>query len=505
MNRSYVRRRMSAPVLLVLAAAALLSLPAVGLAQQPAPAELSMDQAIRIARENNPLYLQQTNDIGVARSQVRAAYGDLVPSLSVSNSYGYTASGEARYGSVEFGDQPESYSSSYSVGMNLQLNGSTLLQPSVQRARRRAIERQVDGAGASLDAQVAQQYLTVLQSRELVAQAEQEVARTLEYVRLAEARLEVGAGTPLDVQRAQVQHGQAEVSLVQARNTADIAAITLGQLVGTPLDPSIELSSTFSIFEPAWTAAELVESALNANPSLLAARATASAANTSVKAARTSYLPSLNFNVGLTGSVYEAGNVNGLVSQQIAGLGQQFSNCNTNNDLMQLIGRPLADCSHFDPNNPAVVAGIRSQLESENSGWPFDYRRQPLSASVSISLPIFDGFNRQLQIDQARASAADARHSVRQEDLRLRQEVAAAVRNLETAYETALLQDEVVANATEELRLAQERFRFGAANSIEVTDAQTNLAQAEQARIDAVYNFHKTLAALEALVGRSLR
>lgn len=62
-----------------------------------------------------------------------------------------------------------------------------------------------------------------------------------------------------------------------------------------------------------------------------------------------------------------------------------------------------------------------------------------------------------------------------------------------------------MANATEELRLAQERFRFGAANSIEVTDAQTNLAQAEQARIDAVYNFHKTLAALEALVGRSLR
>ena len=43
---------------------------------------------------------------------------------------------------------------------------------------------------------------------------------------------------------AQVQHGQAEVSLVQARNNADIAAITLGQLVGTPLDPTIKNTPT---------------------------------------------------------------------------------------------------------------------------------------------------------------------------------------------------------------------------------------------------------------------
>lgn len=503
MNRSPARRPSSAFLLAI--AAAMLGAPAVAGAQQPAPGDLSMDQAIRIARENNPNYLQQSNDLGVARSSVRAAYGNLVPNLSVSNSYGYTASGEARYGTVEFGSQPEAYSSSYSLNMGLQLNGSTLLQPSVERARRRAVERQVEGAGASLDAQVAQQYLTVLQGRELVAQAEQELARTEEHVRLAEARLEVGAGTPLDVQRAQVQRGQAQVSLVQARNNADIAVFTLGQLVGTPLEPEIELTSSFTIFEPTWSAPELVQAALGTNPSLLAAEASASAARTGVRSARTSYLPSLNFNVGMTGSVYQAGNVNGLVQQQIAGLGQQFASCQTNNELMQLIGRPGMDCSPFNPSDPAVEAAIRSELEAQNRGWPFDYRRQPLSASVSISLPIFQGFNRQLQVDQAKATADDARQMVREQELRLRQEVAAAVRNLETAHETALLQEQVVASATEELRLAQERFRFGAANSIEVTDAQANLGQAEQARIDAVYNFHKSLAALVALVGRSLR
>jgi outer membrane protein len=504
-TRSLARRQPPALVLVILATAAALLAPASVSAQEPAPSELSMDQAIRTARENNPSYLQQTNDIGVARSAVRAAYGNLIPSLSASNSYGYTASGEARFGTVEFGAQPESYSSSYSVNMNLSLSGSTLLQPSVQRAQRRATERRVEGVGASLDGQVAQQYLSVLQARELVTQAEREVERTAEHVRLAEARLEVGAGTPLDVQRAQVQHGQAEVGLVQARNTADIAAITLGQLVGTPLDPGVELTSNFTIFQPTWTAPELVEMALGTNPSLLAAEASASAARTSVSAARTSYLPSLNFNVGVNGSVYEAGDVNSLVQQQISQLGQQFASCQTNNDLMALIGRAPTNCAMFNPSDPTVVSEVRNRTEAQNGGFPFSYRRQPLSASVSVSIPIFDGFSRQLQVDQAKASAADARQMVRQEDLRLRQEVAAAVRNLETAYETALLQERIVERATEELRLAQERFRFGAANSIEVTDAQTNLAQAEQAQIDAVYNFHKSLAALEALVGRALR
>src|SRR5690606_18526507 len=199
-----------------------LGLPTAGAAQPPAPTELSLDQAIRIARENNPTFLQQTNDVAVARSSVRAAYGELLPSLTASNSYGYTAAGEARYNTIEFGRQPESYSSSYSLNMGLNLSGSTLLQPSVQRAQKQATERQVEGATASLDAQVTQQYLTVLQAREVVAKAEQEVAGTAEHVRLAEARLEVRAGTALDVPRVQVQHGQAEVNLVQARNNVDV-------------------------------------------------------------------------------------------------------------------------------------------------------------------------------------------------------------------------------------------------------------------------------------------
>lgn len=479
---------------------------AVAQAPDPAPGDsLSLGRATRLAEEYNPLLLQQKNDLDVAGSSVRAAYGGLLPSASVSTGFGYTASGERRFGSVEFGRQPDYYSSDYALGLNYELSGSTLLQPSIQRAQRRAAERRVTGADATLRAQVAQQYLAVLQARERVEQANKEIVRTEDYLKLAQARLEVGAGTPLDVRRAEVQKGRAEVARLQAENSRTVAMLTLGQLMGVPLDPSVRLTTGFTIFDPQLDATALVREALDRNPALLAARASEDAAATNVRSARSQYLPNLNLSVGVRGSVYQAGDIESFVQEGLFAAQRQFQSCRQGNAIGALIGQPPLDCGRYDVTQPAVIESIRSQQRARNRGFPFDYTRQPLAASVSVSLPVFTGFARALQVDQARAGAADARLQIRAEELRLRQEVGAAVANLETAYQTARLQEQVRANAEEELRMAQERFRFGAASSIEVSDAQANLAQAEQALIDAVYSFHQTLAQLEALVGKPLR
>jgi outer membrane protein len=101
--------------------------------------------------------------------------------------------------------------------------------------------------------------------------------------------------------------------------------------------------------------------------------------------------------------------------------------------------------------------------------------------------------------------ADDAQLAVRAQEQRLSRDVRTGLLNAQTAYRTAELQRQVAENAGEELRMARERFRLGAANSLDVTDAQTRLAEAERAVIDAVYMYHKSVAALEALVGRSLR
>jgi outer membrane protein TolC len=89
--------------------------------------------------------------------------------------------------------------------------------------------------------------------------------------------------------------------------------------------------------------------------------------------------------------------------------------------------------------------------------------------------------------------------------MRLGTDVAAALMNLKGAYEAALLHKRMWETSAEELRLAEERFRLGLAGSLELVDSQTRLGAAEKSQLDSIYQFHKLLVSLEALVGEPLR
>ncbi len=472
---------------------------------QTGPA-LTLEQALATARERNPEMLQQRNDIRVSRAAVLAARYDFLPSVDVDAGFGYQAPGEQRAGAFQLQQAgPAYYSSSYGLGFTYRLDGAKLMQPSIARAQQTATAERIEGYEASLVSQVAQQYVSALQALDQAGQARREVERTREHERLARARLEVGAGTPLDLRRAEVQRGQAEVAVVQRQTTYQTELLRLGRLMGAPLPPDTRLSSSFTLFEPQWNAGELVEMALEGNPELDAARASARAARTGVRASRSQYFPTIAVGVDFGASVYSASSIDGQLNSIIADLPGTFASCQRNNALNALIGIPPASCANVNPANPAVARELREQLEAANPSFPFGYRKQPMTARLSFSLPVFNGLSRERRIEEARVAAQDADLAVQTRELQLRTEIEGGLLALQAAYQVAQLQEQVVQRASEELRLAQERFRFGVASSVEVTDAQTSLAEAERARIDAIYNFHKSLASLEALVGRPLR
>lgn len=494
-------RTMNSPLWRAGAATALLVFaPAVAFAQSTVPSSLTLEQAVAMARENNPDFLATANDQRSANAGVRAARDAFLPTAQLNTSVGYTAAGTARYGAVDVGSNPAVYTSGFSLSAGMELSASTLLQPGVARAQARATTQRIAGAAADLDAQVKQLYLSALQAQEGVEQAQREVTRTSEYVRLAQAKLDVGAGTPLDLRRAEVQQGQAEVTLLQARNTLATARIQLAQAIGVvEVDSTVRLATPFEVFEPRWSAAELVEMSLRNNPTLLSVRANEDATETQVKAARSAYLPSLGLSFNLNGSSLRPTNLDEILDQAVAGATQSYQSCLQSNQIRQSAGLPAVAC-----NQPSA-SDVRSATRSQFGTFPFGYNRQPWSLGLGISFPLLAGPQRRQRIEEARVSHDDAQLRVRSQELKLRTDVATALVNVSNGYQTVQLQSRVVERSTEELRLAQERFRFGASNSLEVIDAQTNLSQAERDRIDAVYNFHKSLALLEALVGQPLR
>jgi len=513
-----VRSTRPGPARLALVAALVLGVPA-AVAAQDAPVTMTIDQAIDLALQNSPTYRQTANDEAVADWNVRAAYGNFLPSLSVSSGLSYDASGTPRIGifsSTELGVSrtPAYYSSRYGVNLSMSLSGETLFQAAEAKASQSATEKQIIAARYQLRTDVTRQYLAVLRARDAAEIAKSALGSADEAFKLAQARAQAGDATRIDVGKAEVDRGRAEVDLLQAENQVRMERIRLLQTIGIEVDHDIELVSTFEVFEPKYDLEQLQAIAGTSNPTLAAARASESAANAASRAAKTAYLPSLRLSGGWSGFVRRTGSNQYAIDNALASAHDKADNkidaCEYNNMLSArltspLPGYPVADCAAEYTLTAADEADIRDAAFASNTRFPFNYDPNPFSASLSISLPIVDGFTRERNVQQARAAAQDARYRRRAEELNRRAEVTTNLFALETAYRTVQLEEKNAATAAEQLDLAQQQYRLGAGSILELTQAQEVKVRADLARLTAVYTFHESLAALEAAVGVPLR
>jgi outer membrane protein len=495
------------------AALAMLLMPS---AAQPqvAAATLTLEEAIQLAERNNPDFLQQANDVTLSDWAVRGAYGQLLPSASLSTSYSYTGEGEQRFGNFTGSDlglatSTDYHSSSYSLGMSARVSGASLLAPAQAKAQRTATSANIDAAAFALRTNVSRQYIAAKRAHDGVTLAQQELVRADENLKLAQARVQVGAAIPLEAQQAQVERGRAEVALLQAENLVQTETLRLSQVIGVELPANVQLTTQFAVRDVPWTEAQLLTAAMEVHPALRAARATNTATDASVRMARSAYLPSLSVSAGvLSGFARRAGNSDFLAGQAVsaarANAASQAQSCTLLNQISAGLSTPLpgmpADCSGFTLT-PAQEAEIAQGARDRNS---FDFSSEPYSLSVSLSLPLFDGFSRERQLETARVARTDAQLRLKSEELRVRTELAAAHRTVATARRSAELEARNAELAQQQLVLARERYRVGASSFIELQEAETIKARADRAHLAALYQFHESLAALEAAVGRSL-
>lgn len=457
---------------------------------------LTLDEAIALAARNNPDHLQLANNARTAAAARRSAYGQLLPSAEVRFASQYRKQGAAPINGVTFATGSDVYQSSYFLGLNYDLSASTFLNPRLQSANEDAVDADIRGSRQVLRANVARQYLQALQS-EAQAQLQDSLVKSAEQqLALARARLTVGAGTSLDVSRAEVTLGQQQVDAIQAHNTADVEKLRLFQLMGVPQPEGTVLTSRFTVSPPAFTLDSVLMLARSQNPELVALRSRDKVANVNVKIARSAYLPSLNVSTGWGGYTYQY--TNGQFPVQLAMA--DFASCMTSDSLRRGAGLAGRDCSGLDVT-PQRAAAIRSA----NDQFPFDFTKQPMTFTATVSLPIFNGLTREQRIEEARAEREDARYRVRARELALNADVTAAYLTLRAQARAVALQEQNAAKAREEQRLAEERYRVGAGTFLDVTQARASVERAETDRINAIYEFHKAFAALESAVGRPLR
>ncbi len=125
---------------------------------------------------------------------------------------------------------------------------------------------------------------------------------------------------------------------------------------------------------------------------------------------------------------------------------------------------------------------------SENDGGFIRFNETTgFSIGLTARVNIFDGFNMNRRVENARINHKSAEISYEQNKLRLESDFYSIFRAYTNAIELVDLEEENLVNAEETLDIALERFRLGSISSLEFREAQRTFIQAENRLINAKY------------------
>ncbi len=426
-----------------------LALPSPAPAQEPARSDslaLSLSRALEIGRQENPALRQAGYQRSAAGAGLWEAYGNLLPRVGLQGQAQRFDGGTFAFLGGEF-EAPSTYTTSYQWDFTHSLldAGRDLFRIRAARAGAREAVATYDLEWWVTRADIQGQYLEARRQQALADQAAREVERRREHLRLAEARYRVGAVTRSDVLEARLAVGQGEVTVLEARQGMQEAILALRRLLGGELPPgAVRLTTDFEVFHPPFDVESLLAGAYERHPSLreIDAQEEADAANLWI--ARSTYLPSLQFQYGLSRSVVDTAAF-------------QFS-------------------------------------EFDERGF----------YALSLSWELFDGFSRHYESSRANAALQSARAERDRRRLEIEETVRAAHSRLltaEAAYRTNVTNVEL---AREDLRLGEGRYETGAGSFLDLLDARVRASEAETELIASTYDFYQALVELERASGLDL-
>ncbi len=167
-------------------------------------------------------------------------------------------------------------------------------------------------------------------------------------------------------------------------------------------------------------------------------------------------------------------------------------------------------------NERAAAASFRWRLGAylprasvTGTGIAFDNKFYPTSRKFSqltltVALPLWDNFQRQNAVSQARVNRDVARATREEMERSVRRDVTAAYDGFTTARVSTDFAAEGMAVARENFRVQQSRYRAGASTILDLLKAQADLDDAESSLVQARYATRLALAGLEAILGRRL-
>lgn len=410
---------------------------------------VSLDEALRLARQHQPLLRQARAGTEAAAARVDAARSGLLPQLSGTAGYQRTTANFAlRPGFVpqQFNQTGSSSFKTYDY-FNFGLNANMLAWDFQQTwgrwgaakasARAELAAERSQRLQVALNVRVA--YFSARAAKAMVRVADETLTNQQRHLEQIEGFVQVGTRPAIDLAQARTDVANARVQLINAQNGYDVARAQLNQAIG--IEAAVDYDVADETLPPvdgeSGSAEALREAALRARPELAQIAAQVRAQELTLKATRGGYWPTLSVSTDLT----EAGGA------------------------------------------------------LDNMAWNW-------SAGLSLSWALFEGLKTVAQVREANANltAASAQLDAQRQQIGLQVEQA----RLDVRAARAALQasGDAVTNARDRLELAEGRYQTGVGNAIELGDAQLALTSALAQQVQSDYTLASARAKLLQAIGR---
>lgn len=486
------------------------------------PIPLTLNEAVRIALNQNYDLRRARLDVRNADAQVREAWGSVYPQIDVTGGYtrnvvtanpfagsdvtGLFAGGnstdwvafnerartdddpstmpitfqefrerqqEAREaagislgggGGNPFGVDNE-FRSGISLTQTL-FNGSAFASIAGAQQLKDVNQRNVDREAQLLADRVRQTYYDALLAQERVDVLEQRVERTQQT--LQEVRRQVRQGVTPKFQRlsTEVELSNVETELVTAANSAELALDNLKNTMGLSIDQPIRLEDALEASDAAVyrevSVQQAMQVAMDRRADLERARLAIELREVQKSVTKAQYLPTLSAvaNFNYTGRVP---------------------------DDRELV--------LSDPNDPFAFS-------TQNRGFFEDSFWNPsFSVGLQMSWNIFSGFQTAARVEQDEVAVRRAEVDYLQLQEAVELDVRRALSNLEAARQRIQNQQQNVARAETNYQFASERVQQGVSSQLELREASDQLDQTRLNYLQAVHDYLTARSAFEAAVG----
>lgn len=155
---------------------------------------------------------------------------------------------------------------------------------------------------------------------------------------------------------------------------------------------------------------------------------------------------------------------------------------------------------------PTLTANYNLNWSAAQAGNPVffgteDTRARSQTVGVTLSLPIFQGFQRTANLNIARIEKKDLEEQKRAALRSAKNEIQSASESLDQAIETAPAREEALKLAREGYERAKARLENGLGSQLDVTNAELQLREAEANYAQMVYNYLSAKARYDQAIG----